>query len=76
MDAATHRCNDEFYLDNHLKQVISGLKPSNIGVMGLGVGLDLTPFYHHNRILDFDNQNLNQQFGEWFSLLREVVLHR
>lgn len=46
MDSATQRANDEAYLDNHLKQVVAKLvRAGNVEIMGLGVGLDLSPYY-------------------------------
>ncbi|MCX7235007.1 MAG: cobalt chelatase, partial [Burkholderiales bacterium] len=46
MDGATQLANDAHYLDNHLKQVVAQQAQSGeVAVFGVGVGLDLSPFY-------------------------------
>jgi len=46
MDSATALANDRFYLDNHLKEVVARHEQAGmVEVLGLGVGLDLSPFY-------------------------------
>jgi cobaltochelatase CobT len=53
MDAATNQANDAYYLDNHLKQVVAQQGASGeIDVLGLGVGLDLSPYYRHALAVD------------------------
>ncbi|MEM5439487.1 cobaltochelatase CobT-related protein [Paraburkholderia diazotrophica] len=53
MDAATHQANDTYYLDNHLKQVIREQQAAgDIEVLGLGIGLDLSPYYRHSLAVD------------------------
>lgn len=53
MDTATHQCNDEHYLDQHLKQVVAAHERSgDIDICGLGVGLDLGLFYRRRLALD------------------------
>jgi cobaltochelatase CobT len=48
MDAATAQANDAFYLDNHLKEVVARHETlRDVDVIGLGVGLDLSPYYRH-----------------------------
>ncbi|TLF52137.1 cobalt chelatase [Halomonas urmiana] len=45
-DSATNLANDPFYLDNHLKEVVARRsREGQVEVLGLGVGLDLSPFY-------------------------------
>ncbi len=45
-DGATALANDAFYLDNHLKSVLARRdQQARVQIMGLGVGLDLSPFY-------------------------------
>ena len=53
MDTATSTANDQFYLDNHLKQVIEreSIK-NNIEIHGVGMGVDLSPYYRNNITLD------------------------
>ena len=46
MDTATSLANDPHYLDNHLRDVVAQTERAGaIEVMGLGVGLDLSPYY-------------------------------
>ena len=53
MDTATHQCNDDHYLDQHLKQVIASHERSgDVEICGLGVGLDLGLFYRRRLALD------------------------
>ncbi|MPW23992.1 cobalt chelatase [Paraburkholderia sp. CNPSo 3157] len=53
MDAATHQANDVYYLDNHLKQVIGEQRAAgDVEVLGLGIGLDLSPYYRHSLAVD------------------------
>lgn len=53
MDTATHQCNDEHYLDQHLKQVVLAHERSgDVEICGLGVGLDLGLFYRRRLALD------------------------
>jgi len=53
MDAATHQANDAYYLDNHLKQVVAQQNArGDVEILGLGVGLDLSPYYRHSLAVD------------------------
>lgn len=53
MDAATHQANDAYYLDNHLKQVVAQQRAyGDVDVLGLGVGLDLSPYYRYSLAVD------------------------
>jgi len=53
MDTATGQANDASYLDNHLKAVVARHEAlRDVEVLGLGVGLDLSPFYRHTLALD------------------------
>jgi cobaltochelatase CobT len=53
MDTATAQTNDAFYLDNHLKEVVATHEATrDVDVIGLGVGLDLSPYYRHCVALD------------------------
>ncbi|HRP75286.1 MAG TPA: cobalt chelatase [Rhodocyclaceae bacterium] len=46
MDGATNLANDVLYLDNHLKQVVARHEQfGDVEILGVGVGLDLSPFY-------------------------------
>jgi len=53
MDCATGQANDEGYLDNHLKDVVARHAAlGDVEVLGLGVGLDMSPFYRRALALD------------------------
>jgi cobaltochelatase CobT len=56
MDRATEMANDAFYLDNHLKDVAQRLEQGGqIELFGVGVGLDLSPYYTRNVALDLSD---------------------
>ncbi|PWQ94818.1 cobaltochelatase CobT-related protein [Leucothrix pacifica] len=70
MDTATNKANDEFYLDNHLKAVVEGVEAQGeINVYGLGVGLDLSPFYRQCLAVDLDKGLSQEMFAEVIGLL-------
>ena len=70
MDSATNRANDEYYLDNHLKAVVEAIDTQGaIDVVGLGVGLDLSPFYRRCLALDLESGLSHEVFTEIISLL-------
>jgi cobaltochelatase CobT len=53
MDTATGQANDAYYLDNHLKEVVARHEAlRDVEVLGLGVGLDLSPYYRRCLALD------------------------
>ncbi|PMR72460.1 cobaltochelatase CobT-related protein [Billgrantia endophytica] len=61
MDSATGLANDKFYLDNHLKEVVARQERlGEVGIAGIGVGLDLSPFYRHNLPVDL-SQGLDNE---------------
>ena len=45
MESATRQANDEWYLDNHLKAMVSSATAHGVEVTGIGLGLDLSPFH-------------------------------
>lgn len=52
-DSATGLANDGFYLDNHLKDVVARrTREGVVEILGLGVGLDLSPFYRRSLATD------------------------
>lgn len=53
MDTATNLANDLHYLDHHLRRVVAQEEArGDIEILGLGVGLDLSPFYSRCQALD------------------------
>lgn len=72
MDTATSTANDQFYLDNHLKQVIEREANRNkIEIYGVGMGVDLSPYYRNNIILDVQESCLFSLCREVFGVLRK-----
>lgn len=70
MDSATHQANDPYYLDHHLKSVIADCEAQGaIEILGIGVGLDLSPFYRHNLALDLSEGLDNRAFTELIQLI-------
>lgn len=64
-DGATNLANDAFYLDNHLKQVIAQHEARrDVEILGIGVGLDLSPFYRHRLSVDLTRSLDNVLFFE------------
>ncbi len=53
MDGATALANDDYYLDHHLREVVARREQQGaVEIFGLGVGLDLSPFYSQCTALD------------------------
>jgi cobaltochelatase CobT len=70
MDGATNLANDTYYLDNHLKDVVATeTQRSGIAILGVGVGLDLSPFYPHSLALDLSSPPGYPIFKELLALL-------
>lgn len=66
-DGATALGNDVHYLDHHLCHVVAELQAQGeVEIYGVGVGLDLSPYYRHNRALDLSH-SVTQ------AVMREVV---
>jgi len=70
MDSATNLANDAHYLDHHLKDVVARHEQAGrIGVAGIGVGLDLSPYYSRSHVLDFAASRGHGVFREVVALL-------
>ncbi len=54
MDTATAQANDPFYLDNHLRRVLDAWQRRGLGIIGLGVGLDLAPYFGRSLAVDLE----------------------
>ncbi|MGE0331119.1 MAG: cobalt chelatase [Ramlibacter sp.] len=53
MDSATALANDEHYLDQHLREVVARREVEGaVEIIGLGIGLDLAPYYRRSLALD------------------------
>lgn len=72
MDSATGLANDAFYLDQHLREVVARREREGaVEIIGLGVGLDLSPFYRRTVSADFARGLDNALFFELARLIRE-----
>lgn len=72
MDRATEMANDTFYLDNHLRDVV--LRHEQAGVVeifGVGVGLDLSPYYALSQALDLSLAPGNETCREILAMLAQ-----
>jgi cobaltochelatase CobT len=73
MDSATNLANDEYYLDNHLKQVVEQYdNQSDIEIYGLGVGLNLTPYYQHSIAVDLGESLSNSVFQQVLQMIAQA----
>ncbi len=70
MDSATHLANDPHYLDHHLREVLARQEQQrDIAIAGIGVGLDLSPYYSHSHVLDLAASTGNAIFREVIGLM-------
>jgi cobaltochelatase CobT len=76
MDGATNLANDTYYLDNHLKDVVATETQGGIAILGVGVGLDLSPFYPRSLALDLSSPPGYGLFRELLDLLARCTLRR
>ncbi len=74
IDSATGQANDAFYLDNHLKAVVARQEMAgDVRILGLGVGLDLSPYYRHSLAVDLGTppgMPLLQEVVSWLGARR------
>lgn len=74
MDSATEQANDSHYLDQHLREVVQAqLREGGVELLGLGVGLDLSPYYARCCAIDLQAPPGNAILGE---LLQLIAGHR
>ncbi|HEY2572046.1 MAG TPA: hypothetical protein VGI27_11250, partial [Solirubrobacteraceae bacterium] len=70
MDTATALANDDHYLEQHLRDVVARHESKGeVDIVGLGVGLDLSPFYSRSHVLDLGGAIGGAMFGEVVELL-------
>ncbi len=70
MDSATELANDAFYLDNHLQQVVAQFEQQGaVEIAGIGVGLDLSPYYSRSLAVDLSRGLDNALFREIVALI-------
>ncbi|MDN2712498.1 cobalt chelatase [Janthinobacterium sp. SUN118] len=70
MDTATNLANDEFYLAQHLKQVVARREAQGaIEICGLGLGLDLGAYYSRSLATTLPASLNNELFSEIAQLI-------
>ena len=70
MDSATNLANDAHYLDHHLRDVVQSVETAGqVDIFGVGVGLDLSPYYSRSHVLDLAGSTGNQIFRELIDLI-------
>jgi cobaltochelatase CobT len=76
MDSATNIANDSNYLDNHLREVVVGQeRTGRIAIFGIGVGLDLSPYYARGQALDLSTPPGYAVFGEILKMIGRHLRH-
>ncbi|MBP5989431.1 MAG: cobalt chelatase [Piscinibacter sp.] len=70
METATNLANDVHYLDHHLRQVVAREEATGgVEILGLGVGLDLSPYYGRCHTLALDGLPGRATFHEIMALV-------
>ena len=70
MDSATALTNDTYYLDSHLRDVVARREAEGqVEIVGLGVGLDLSPYYSRSLATDLSRGLDHVVFSEIADLL-------
>ena len=70
MDSATSLANDPHYLDHHLREVVERHEQEGaIAIYGVGVGLDLSPYYSRSQVLDLAGSIGNAMFRELIDMM-------
>ncbi len=70
METATNLANDTHYLDHHLRQVVARQEAiGDVEILGLGVGLDLSPYYVRCHALALDGPPGRAVFHEIMALI-------
>jgi cobaltochelatase CobT len=70
MDGATALANDGHYLEQHLQDVVASHEAAgSTEIFGLGVGLDLSPYYRRNISLDLSRGTSSAVVGQVLAML-------
>jgi cobaltochelatase CobT len=70
MDGATALANDGHYLEQHLRDVVAAHEAAGSAeIFGLGVGLDLSPYYRRNISLDLSRGSSAAVVGQVLAML-------
>lgn len=76
-DGATALANDANYLDHHLCQVVASLEAKGeVEIYGIGVGLDLSPYYRQNRAFDLSQSVSNAVLREIVAMIKTGLIRR
>lgn len=74
MDTATHKANQERYLDHHLAQVTSSVEQRpDVKLCALGVGLDLSAYYHQSLAISLDDELTTKDYFAMAELLNRAA---
>lgn len=69
MEAATQQTNDPHYLDSHLRATVQSALQRGIQVLGIGLGLDLSPFHVQHLAVEPDRLLHTATFQSLLSLI-------
>jgi cobaltochelatase CobT len=70
MDSATQLANDARYLDHHLLEVVARHEQQgDVEIYGVGVGLDLSPYYRRSQVIDAAAPLRNEVFSEIVAMI-------
>ncbi len=69
MDSATSLANDAHYLDHHLRDVVAAHERHGVEIYGIGVGLDLSPYYSRSQVLDLSGAVGGAVFRDMLGML-------
>ncbi len=69
MDSATNLANDAHYLDHHLKDEVARFESRGAEIYGVGVGLDLSPYYSRSHVLDLSGSVSSALFRELITMI-------
>ena len=73
MDSATELVNDAHYLEHHLRDVVARHEQSGrVAIGGIGVGLDLSPYYRRSLVIDIEAAMGNTVFAEVTGLIAQL----
>jgi len=73
MDSATNLANDAHYLDHHLKDEVARFEARGAEIYGVGVGLDLSPYYSRSHVLDLSGSIGSALFRELIAMIARGV---
>ena len=69
MDSATNLANGAHCLDRHLQQVVARHEAAGAEIYGVGVGLDLSPYYSRSHVLDLTGTSATAVFRELMAMI-------